>query len=162
MQVVLGRKGDYTVRAMVHLARHIGKRRQKAREVAAAMEIPPRYAPQILANLVSAGLVNATAGPEGGYELSRAPSEISLLQVVETAEGPIRLERCVLNGGSCDWRTVCPVHEVWSRAQDRLIEELAATSFADLAAIDAAISAGTHQPSPETPLHPRPTQRRGS
>lgn len=162
MQVVLGRKGDYTVRAMLHLARQGGTRRQKAREVAAAMEIPPRYAPQILANLVAAGLANATAGPEGGYELTRSPSEISLLEVVEAAEGPIRLERCLLKGGSCDWRTVCPVHEAWSRAQGHLIEGLAATSFADLAAIDSAISAGIYQPPTDLPLHTGPTRRRRS
>lgn len=162
MQVVLGRKGDYTVRALLYLARQSGTGRHKAREVAAAVEIPPRYAPQILADLVGAGFVKATAGSDGGYELARPASQISLLEVVEAAEGPIRLERCVLRGGSCDWSTVCPIHEAWSRAQGGLIEELAATSFADLAAIDAAISAGTYQPPSQAPLHPIPTRRRGS
>lgn len=157
MQVVLGRKGDYTVRAVLYLAQQGGERRHKAREVAAAMDIPSRYAPQILASLVSAGLVDAAAGPDGGYVLSRPATDISLLEVVESAEGPIRLERCVLKGGPCDWRTVCPVHEAWSRAQRQLIDELAATSFSDLAAVDASISAGTYQPSLDAPLHPRPT-----
>ena len=162
MQVVLGRRGDYTVRAVLQLARRGGIGRSKAREVSAAMDIPPRYAPQILANLVAAGLVKATAGPDGGYELSRPASEISLLEVVEAAEGPIQLERCVLRGGSCDWRTVCPVHEVWSRAQARLVDELAATTFADLAAIDASLTAGTYRLPSDTLLHPQPTQRKGS
>jgi Rrf2 family protein len=90
MQVALGRKGDYSVRAMLYLARHADDGRRKARVVATAMEIPHPYATQILANLVAEELLIATAGPDGGYELARPADEISLLEVVEAAEGPIR------------------------------------------------------------------------
>ena len=161
MQVVLGRKGDYSVRAMLHVARYAGAGRQKARVVAATMEIPNGYATQILANLVAQGLLNATAGPDGGYELARSADDITLLEIVEAAEGPIRLETCVLEGGSCDWREVCPVHEAWSRAQNGMIEELAKTSLGDLERIDRAISQGTYRPSPEAPLHEKRTPRGG-
>lgn len=161
MQVVLGRKGDYSVRAMLYLARHAGEGRKKTREIASAMEIPGRYAPQILADLVAAGLLTATAGPDGGYELDRPSRVISLLEVVEAAEGPIRLERCVLRGGSCDWSNVCPVHEAWSRAQEGLVTELAATSFSDLVQIDEQISAGTYSVPADTPVHPHRTRRGG-
>lgn len=161
MQAVLGRKGDYTVRAMIHLVRHAGDGRQKARVIAAVMDIPDRYASQILANLVSHDLIRATAGPDGGYELARPPEGISLLEVVEAAEGPIRLEQCVLRGGACDWDNVCPVHEAWSRAQQALIKELAETSFADLARIDRAISEGTYAIPADTPPHPASTPRLG-
>jgi Rrf2 family protein len=161
MQVVLGRKGDYSVRAMLHLVRHGGEGRQKARVVAEAMEIPHRYATQILANLVARGLLVATAGPDGGYELARPADAISLLQVVEAAEGPIRLETCVLRGGSCDWADVCPVHEAWSRAQESMIRELDRTSFGDLERIDAAIATGTYRPPAEAPIHDGRTTRGG-
>ncbi len=161
MQAALGRKGDYSVRAVLHLARHRGEGRQKARVIAAAMEIPDRYATQILANLVGAGLLTAAAGPDGGYELARDPEQISLLQVVEAAEGPIRLDRCVLRGGSCDWTTACPLHAAWSRAQDAMIRVLAATSFAELAHIDAEMVAGTYQLTGEEPAHPFTVRRGG-
>jgi len=161
MQAVLGRKGDYTVRAMIHLVRHASEGRQKARVVAAEMDIPDRYASQILANLVAHDLIHATAGPDGGYELARPAEDISLLEVVEAAEGPIKLERCVLRGGACDWNNVCPVHEAWSRAQQALIAELAGTSFDDLARIDRAISAGTYEIPADTPPHSVPTPRLG-
>jgi len=48
MQASLGRKGDYSVRAVLDLARHHGDRR-KAREIAGEMDIPLRYlTPSIL------------------------------------------------------------------------------------------------------------------
>jgi Rrf2 family iron-sulfur cluster assembly transcriptional regulator len=161
MQAVLGKRGDYSVRAMLHLARHDGEGRQKARLIAAAVEIPGRYATQILANLVSQGLVNATAGPAGGYQLSRSTDQISLLEIVEAAEGPVRLERCVLRGGSCDWVDVCPIHEAWTRAQDAMVNELASTTLDDLTRIDAAITAGIHQPRLEVSPHLEQTPRKG-
>lgn len=49
MQIALGRKGDYSVRAMIDLARHYGDGRRKARQIARTMDIPERYLPQLLA-----------------------------------------------------------------------------------------------------------------
>ncbi len=161
MQVTLSRRGDYSVRAMLYLARHANDGRRKARQVASAMEIPKQYVTQILANLVAHGLLEATAGREGGYELSRAPEEITLLEVVEAAEGPVGLERCVLRGGSCEWVSTCPIHETWSRAQQAMITVLGGTTFADLGRIDAEMRAGTYPSREETQGHIRPTTRQG-
>ncbi len=159
MQVTLGRRGDYAVRAMVDLARHHGAGRRKTREIAEAMDIPQRYLTQILAGLVRDGLLVAVAGPDGGYSLARPPAEVSLLEVVELAEGPISLDQCVLRGGPCDWEQACPLHAAWSRAQRALVGELAATTFGELMAEDAALQAGTYDGEPAD--HARSTARRG-
>jgi Rrf2 family protein len=148
MQIALGRKGDYAVRAVLDLARHYGGPRRKSREIAADMEIPERYLPQILALLVRAGVLAAVAGPDGGYSLARDPSQVSLLEVVEVAEGPVRAMECLLRGGPCDWTGVCPLHGSWSRAQEALAAELARTNFGDLARRDAAIERGDTGPLP--------------
>jgi len=161
MQVTLGRKGDYSVRAMLDVARHSDTGRRKAREIASEMEIPQPYVAQILADLVRQGLLTAVAGPAGGYTLSRPASEITLLEVAEAAEGPTTLESCVLRGGPCDWTSVCPVHETWSRGQNALTATLAATTFADLIAIDKGMEDGTYQLPPDMPDHPVATERRG-
>ena len=161
MQATLGRKGDYSVRAVLELARHGQNERRKTRQIAAAMDIPERFLTQILAQLVRTGLLTAVAGPEGGYVLARAAADISLLDVVEAAEGPVSLEQCVLRGGTCDWIDACPIHISWSRAQFALKEELRATSFADLAEIDAEIAAGTYASPADAPPHGTPTTRKG-
>lgn len=159
MQASLGRKGDYSVRAILDLARQNGERR-KAREIAGEMDIPHRYLTQILANLVQHGLLTAVAGPTGGYLLARPAEDITLLEVVEAAEGPIKLEQCVLRGGPCTWEDSCPVHIPWARAQSALAAQLAATTFADLASSAAEIDAGIHELPADTPPHEVPTPRR--
>lgn len=156
MRVAIGRKGDYAIRAVLDVARHHGSRR-KAREIAETMDIPRGYVNQILSGLVAAGICEATAGPDGGYVLARPPQAITLLEVVEAAEGPVRLERCVLEGGPCDWEHACPLHDVWWAAQQALVSELARVDFHDLAQIDTGIEAGRHVPvRPVPPGHERP------
>lgn len=158
MQVALGRKGDYSVRAVLDLARHHGDGRRKAREIAAAMDIPEQYLPQILAPLIRAKLLAAVAGPDGGYSLAVPPATITLLAVIEAAEGPLRSDRCVLRGGPCDWEGACPLHEAWTDARLALAERLQDVTFDILAARDADIELGrTRQPVP----HLKATARRG-
>jgi len=77
------------------------------------MEVPDRYLTQILANLVAEGLLKAVAGPDGGYSLARSPESITLLDVVQAAEGQITLDECVLSGGPCEWEEACPPSWTW-------------------------------------------------
>ena len=156
MQATLGRKGDYSVRAAIDVARHHGQRRRKAREIAATMDIPIRYIPQILANLVRAGLLKAVSGPDGGYTLASEPTEITLLDVVVAAEGPVELDACVLRGGPCDWERACPLHIPWTKAQTALSGELSNWTLEALARTDQEIESGTHQLPNSLALHIQP------
>lgn len=136
MQVAMGRRGDYSVRAVLDLARHYEGGRRKARQIAVNKDIPRQYLPQILAPLVRAGLIDAFAGPDGGYRLSREPSKVNLLEVVEAAEGPVASGQCVLRGGPCDRHNQCPLHESWLAAQEALCAKLREVDFAELASAD--------------------------
>lgn len=156
MQATLGRKGDYSVRAVIDVARYHGQRRRKAREIAATMDIPVRYIPQILANLVRAGLLKAVSGPDGGYTLASEPADITLLDIVVAAEGPVELDACVLRGGPCDWEHACPLHIPWSNAQTALSGELSKWTLEALAQTDQKIETGTYQLPPEIELHSQP------
>ncbi len=159
MRITLGRKGDYAVRAVLDVARHWHHDRRKTRHIAEAMDIPRTYLTQILADLVAEGLLDARSGPAGGYTLARPPDQITLLDVVVASDGPVTLDQCVLSGGPCDWVEACPVHDTWARAQTAFTQQLAATTFADLADIDAELEAGTHQPT--SPPHAERTPRHG-
>jgi Rrf2 family transcriptional regulator, iron-sulfur cluster assembly transcription factor len=144
MELSLGRRADYAIRAALDLARHGADERRKAREIGEEMSIPASYLPQILAQLVHAELVVSVAGPHGGYALARHRAEISLLDIVHATEGAVASTQCVLRGGPCRWEGMCAVHEPWSRAQQALLAELAATSLEDVALIDAQLEAGSY------------------
>jgi Rrf2 family protein len=137
VRVRLGRKGDYAVRAVLHLARHEGQGRRKARQIAEDMDIPENYLPQILAELVTAGLITSMAGRDGGYALSRPAAETRLLDVIEAVEGPVEVAECVITGGACRWEDECSVHRFWSAAQDAFRAQLHDTTFDEIARVDA-------------------------
>jgi Rrf2 family protein len=131
----LGRRADYAIRATLDLARSPGILR-KSREIGEAMAVPASFLPQILAQLVKAGIASSTAGPRGGYGLQRDPATLSLLDVVTAVDGEVGETPCVLRGGPCHWEDRCAVHVPWARAKQAMMDELAATSFADLVQLD--------------------------
>ncbi|MDA8069402.1 MAG: Rrf2 family transcriptional regulator [Actinomycetota bacterium] len=143
--MTLSKRGDYVVRAALCLARaYASGEPRKIREVVAEMDVPLTYASQILSDLVRAELAVSKAGKGGGYRLVRPPEQVTLLEVVEAGEGPLRSERCALGDGPCRWNAVCPVHETWGAATAALRGTLAETSLATLVARDEALEAGTY------------------
>ena len=146
MRMELGRRADYAIRAAVDLARHAkDAERRKARAIAEEMDIPASYVPQILAELVRAGLVESVAGRDGGYRLARATPDISLLEVVQAVDGEMVSTTCVLRGGPCRWDDVCAVHVPWARAQNAMLDSLDRTTLEDLVEIDTALDAGAYE-----------------
>lgn len=132
MELQLGKRADYTVRAVLDLAGHHGQGRRTAGAIATARDIPASYLPQLLAQLARAGIVVSEPGRAGGYTLARDPSELALLEVIEVVDGELRSGDCVLRPGPCRPSEPCAMHRPWERAQDGLRDALARTSFAEL------------------------------
>lgn len=143
VNMTLSKRGDYVVRSALSLARaYPSGEARKIREVVAEMGVPQTFASQILADLVRAGLATSKAGKDGGYRLASPPEQVSLVEVVEAGEGPLRAERCALGEGPCRWDAVCPLHETWRSATEALREVLRSTSLADLVRRDEDLEAG--------------------
>ena len=139
MDVRLGHRAECALRLALELARRWHEGRVKTRDLAAGADTPPAYAAHVLADLVRAGLISSTAGRAGGYELSRPPGSISLLEVVQAATSPVA-NRCPIRNGPCDPTNPCTVHEPLSAGRESLADHLAT---ADLAALVAAEGRGT-------------------
>ena len=142
MKLVPTRRSDYGIRALLFLAESDGERR-KAVEIAEAMDIPKGFLHQVLQELQRARLVTSQPSRHGGYALARSPDEISLLEVIESLEGPLDSGECALRGGPCHWDDVCALHWVWSSAREAFAEQMAQASLAQIAADDLALAKGT-------------------
>ena len=128
------RQADYATRAILHLAR-IGKNRHVATSrVAKEQQIPPAFLVKIISQLSIAGILHTSRGARGGVRLARKPKNITLLQVIEAIDGPIRLNKCADGNGICSFEGNCPMQLVWCDAQNELIVKLKNTSFAQLIA----------------------------
>ena len=103
-----------------------------AADVAAATGIGLPTVSKLLKSLARAGLVVSTRGVNGGYQLSRAPREISAADVIDALEGPVSITECSANHSSCDYEQVCNVGGAWQRINVAIRKALEEVSLADL------------------------------
>jgi Rrf2 family protein len=129
----ISRQTDYACRVILHLAMLPPGERVTAQGIAKRRLIPRAFVRRVITRLANAGLVTTARGVNGGLELARPASEISLLDVVQAMEGPLALNACVVNPQECPLMKVCSVHEAWVQARDALVAELSQSTFDELA-----------------------------
>ena len=102
--------------------------------------LPDAYLAKQLKLLVSAGLLHATTGPQGGFRLARPADEITALDVVEAIEGTRPAFSCteIRQRGVCATPPeacvrACPVAKVMYAADAAWRESLGGVTIADLA-----------------------------
>jgi Rrf2 family protein len=120
----------YALHALAFLAQHAGDRFALSRGVAAAHGLPELYLLGALKRLASAGVLLSARAPDGDYRLARPPGRVTLLDVVEAVDGPIRGEVprwAPAVGGKLDGR----LQEACAAAAERVRARLRKVSVAD-------------------------------
>ena len=87
----LTRASSYALHAVAYMATQ--KQQDKpvaSHHIAQARGIPERFLLKVLKPLVSARVLLSIKGPNGGYRLARKPDDITMLEVLEAVDGPIR------------------------------------------------------------------------
>jgi len=128
------RASDYAVRVMIHLAGLAPGTTVRQSELSKASEVSGHFLSKVLQQLVRSRLIRSRRGSGGGFSLAVPATSISLLEVVEAIEGPVRLNQCVEEGPSCNRKSWCPAHQVWAEAQSAVVSVLSRASMASLAA----------------------------
>jgi Rrf2 family protein len=80
----------YALHALEYLAARGDGGPATARDIAEERGLPGEFLSKALVPLVRAGLLVSLRGPNGGFRLARPASRITLLEVVEAVDGPVR------------------------------------------------------------------------
>ncbi len=132
--MMLSTRGRYGLKAMVDLAQAYGKTRLSTMSLATLQGVSDTYLEQLVSALKKAGLVNATRGAQGGYELSRAPEEITISEVLSALEGETVVADCVSSTSvNCSNACSCSTRPLWLKLQSRINEVLDSTTLKDMA-----------------------------
>lgn len=139
------READYAIRAVLEMASRPDGAPTTTAEIARRRLVPRAILRKLVPRLVAAGLLVTRRGGGGGLQLARPPAEIDLLSVVDAAQGPLAVNRCVLRPDICPLQPTCPVHDVCCVAREQLVRLLSSVNFADLVArgIQLQANAGT-------------------
>ena len=99
---MISTKGRYALRVMIDLAQHKDEEYVPLNEIAIRQEISEKYLEIVLKILVKKKLLKGRRGKGGGYQLTREPSEYTIGEILELAEGNLatvevcsREEQCI-------------------------------------------------------------------
>jgi Rrf2 family protein len=130
----LTQRNQYALRAIVELARRVGKGPVKVSEIAKAQAIPLRFLEVILGQLKGSGLVDAKRGYHGGYFLLRQPEEITVGRVVRYLQGEPDSKECqsCISKMRCPFENDCAFASLWSRVNTAVFNIYDETTIKDL------------------------------
>ena len=90
-------RGRYSLRMMIDLAQHYNEGFIALKDISERQGISKKYLEQIIPFLNRSNLLNANKGHLGGYQLAKAPSSITVRDILESAEGSLTPVSCMDN-----------------------------------------------------------------
>jgi Rrf2 family protein len=145
--VKLAESTEWVLHAVTTLAQLGSGGTVSAAQLAAHYDVPAAYLAKQLQALVRAGVLTATTGPRGGFRLARPPEQITLLQIVEAADGTSPFYTCneIRQRGNGavppeQCRRACSIATQMAKAETAWRRSLARVTVADIVA---SLPAGT-------------------
>lgn len=126
-------KAEYAVRAMTQLASVDEGVLVTTEDLAKAQGIPAQFLVDILSELRTDRLVRSHRGREGGYELARPATEISIADVLRCVDGPLASVRDIGLGDLPYSGPTAALSDVWRALRASMRSVLEDTSLADVA-----------------------------
>lgn len=125
------KKCEYVLRALLCVGRGNGAKRFRARDICKRAKVPEAYSRKVFQSLVQGGFLRAVLGPGGGYELTRDPARITLLEVIQAVDGDLTFSGCPLGLSRCG-SSPCALHVVWGGIREELLARLRSQTLSGL------------------------------
>ncbi len=128
---LITRDTDYALRALCFIAR--GK--DKIVSVSAmvkSLKVPRPFLRKSLQLLNKRGIVSSHKGLGGGFKLAVTPGDLLLVDLIETFQGPFRLNECSLKKRPCPHKKECVLKKKIDNIERYVIGQLNNITLADL------------------------------
>lgn len=131
---MISTRGRYALRVMIELSESKEGSFIPMKTIAARQEISLKYLERILPPLTKAGLIEGVHGAGGGYRLAKAPSAITVGEVLRLTEVDMAPVACLADGAEpCERRQTCRTIAMWEGYQKITNEYFDNITLADLA-----------------------------
>jgi len=116
----LSKKVEYGLMAVLQMDAENSHDPVSAKDLADRHSIPAELLGKVLQAMARAALVESAHGAHGGYRLARPLERLTLGDVVEAVDGPIRLVKCHEKPDQCDLHKACTIRDPVLRIQQQL------------------------------------------
>ncbi len=127
----LSKKTEYSIVALQHLARSDAAV-ATVKEIAETCRIPQPLLAKLLQQLARKRLLRSVQGVRGGYRLDRPAAQISVADVLEAIEGPLRITACGAAHHRCERLSFCDLRQRMAPLQLKIAKYLQQVSLSDL------------------------------
>ena len=128
---LLSRNTDYAVRAVCYIA----KKKSgvvSVTELVEKLKIPRPFLRKILQALNNEGMLRSSKGMGGGFRLARKPEGIYLTDIMETFQGPFKLNECFFRKEICPNRRSCFLKKKIDGIERYVLSELKAITIGSI------------------------------
>ncbi len=135
---MLSRRTKYGIKALIYISQEERKDRLVSiKDISESEKISQKFLESIMLTLKKAGFLSSRKGKGGGYHLRRKSSDIMMVEVMRSLEGPVALLPCVsLNFyekcADCKDEDACSIHRLMMQIRDNTLKILENTTLADL------------------------------
>ena len=77
-------------------------------------------------------MLKSYRGANGGYQVSRPATDISVAEVIAAIEGPIAMTECSVEEGLCSQEDSCDLRSNWQRISLAVAQALQDVSLAEM------------------------------
>ncbi|MDR0914618.1 MAG: Rrf2 family transcriptional regulator [Oscillospiraceae bacterium] len=106
-------KGRYALRMLLDLAEHKNEF-VPLKEIAERQNISKQYLEQIVSLLNTSNIIRANRGKQGGYQLAKKPTQITVGQVLRITEGSLAPVACLDDETNlCERASFCRTLPMW-------------------------------------------------
>ena len=131
---MLSNSSKYAVKALAHLVNHSSiDKKILVKDLAKAAKVPQPYLSKILQQLTAKDYLSSIKGRNGGYFITKAQGENSVLDIIVGIEGKDQLQQCILNFEYCDNENPCSIHQLVAFQKDALRKSFKTIKLKDLA-----------------------------
>ena len=123
-------KARYGLRILLDVALHEDDPTPRTTAaIAESQQLSLKFASRLVIPLRQAGMIRSIRGTAGGFRLARAPSDITLLDIVETLQGPVEILDCLGTSAPCARARACVSRSVWDDVNTAFSNALAAITL---------------------------------
>lgn len=126
-------RGRYSLRMMIDLSKHYNEGFIALKDISERQNISKKYLEQIVPFLNRSGLLIANRGHLGGYQLAKPPAEITVYDIILSAEGSIYSVSCMDNDPNiCPNKDTCLTLPIWEGLHEVTTNYLSSITLLDI------------------------------